>query len=300
MKPTSSALKFVKMYDAFRSIRTCPEIAVILCTCGYNSVDEFHGMCHARQAFPIPLTLSLKRRYTISASAVALTQRTREARVASGTRMDNLPSDEDIILASWEGKDEARAQLLMKHAGALQVAIRRAYPIFDEHEAEDVVSEGIRRFWEVRERCDDKRDLCGFVYGFVKNVAREHAGCSLNWQKTRSLEVPVEAALVGNFPSPKLEDDLDKVENDNTGILKAIKKVLDRMNPILREVWLTHAFAREDVNAARLGEKLGNEFKSGVPIPAGTIRVYKTRAIAFVKQEIKKLGFEPDTRRRRR
>lgn len=214
--------------------------------------------------------------------------------------MDHLPSDEDITLRIWEDDPDAQALLVMAHAGALQVAIRRAYPIFEHHEVEDVVSEGIRRFWEVRERYDGKRDLRGFLYGFVKNAALEHAGCGLNWQKTRKMEVQAEPAMIDCYPDPRLEQRVDEVESDQSGIVEAAKTVLDKLKPIPREVWLTYAFAREDVNATRLGERLGNELNNGEPIPGANIRVIKSRAIAFVKQEMKKLGFDLDRRERSR
>tara|TARA_R110002072_G_scaffold303108_2_gene493887 strand:- start:63675 stop:64316 length:642 start_codon:yes stop_codon:yes gene_type:complete len=205
--------------------------------------------------------------------------------------MDDLPSDEDIALGAWDGEESSLAQLVMKHAGAFEVSIRRQYPQFDEPTAEDVVSEGIRRFWEVRERYDGERPLAGFVYGFIKNAAREHAACRLKWQKTRQKEVYFDA-LGDDFPDPKIEEKLDEIESEFPELLEALKKILDRLKPVHREIWLTFALACTEIDAGELGKQLGEKHNQGVPIPAGTVRVNKSRTSKIVRDELKKLGFD--------
>ena len=214
--------------------------------------------------------------------------------------MGNLVTDEEITLGAWEGDKNALAALVMKHVGAFEIAIRRMYPRLKEHEAEDVVALGILRFWERRVNYDGTREIGGYVFGFIKNAAREHTSCKLKWQKARSLEVLMDPIESEQFEDSRRENQLDEIEQKKKGILEAIGSVLNQMHPIDRAIWEAFALSREDVDAGELGKKLGLEFKAGEPIPAGTVRVKKLRALNFVKDEMYKLGFNLDSLERKR
>lgn len=208
----------------------------------------------------------------------------------------DLPDDDELVLAIWEGGDAALADLVMREAGKFEKMIQLNFPSFDGPAVEDVVSEGIRRFWEKRAEFDANRSIAGFVYGFVKNVAREHAGCGVNWQKVRQREVTNLEVL----PDQQLEDHLDEIETRHQPVLAALEAVLRSLNPMHRALWEAYALSRDEVNAGELGVHLGNEFKDGKPIPANTIRGTRKRVYEKVRTELKKRGFDLDVLGRRK
>jgi len=53
-----------------------------------------------------------------------------------------------------------------------------------------------------------------------------------------------------------------------------------------------------ELDAGLLGQRLGEELNNGVPIPAGTIRQYKRRAMAAIETELRKRGHDIDLLRR--
>jgi len=214
--------------------------------------------------------------------------------------MGDLVTDEEITLGAWEGDENALGALVVKHFGAFERAIAKKYPVLGTHDIEDVVALGIRRFWEHRHEYDGQRALVGYVFGFIKNVAREHVACRLKWQKARAMETLTDPTDADQFRDLRTENRLDDIEEKHKGFLEAIKTVLAQMQPIDKAIWMTFAFAREDVNAGELGRKLGNEFQNGEPIPAGTVRVKKSRSLKFVADEMYKLGFDLDSLERKR
>lgn len=114
------------------------------------------------------------------------------------------------------------------------------------------------------------------------------------WQKARQLEVhvdfPIESAA-----AKETEDKLDRVETQNPKLLSEIQRVIAKLPPLQRDIWYAYAFAGNlTPDAGALGVELGMKYENGVPIPAGTIRVYKSRAIGTVKAEMKKLGYDLD------
>ena len=202
--------------------------------------------------------------------------------------------DQDMTLRVWDGDEAVLGELVMKHYGAIRSFIQRSYPRLRDEDVEDIVSEGIWRFWSCRQRYDGKRPLGPWLCKFAINVAMEFVARRFKWQKARQLEVhvdfPIESAA-----AKETEDKLDRVETQNPKLLSEIQRVIAKLPPLQRDIWYAYAFAGNlTPDAGALGVELGMKYENGVPIPAGTIRVYKSRAIGTVKAEMKKLGYDLD------
>ena len=90
------------------------------------------------------------------------------------------------------------------------------------------------------------------------------------------------------------------MEDQFKELLQTLHRVLDELNPVQRDVWLTYSLSRDTVNAGELGVKLGNEHKNGDPIPAGTIRGTKRRVMTIVRDKLRDRGYDLDAMERRR
>ncbi len=97
---------------------------------------------------------------------------------------------DELILKLWDGDESVKAELLRLFSGKVEAAIRREFPALTEVEAEDVVAEAIRRFWEWRENYDpEAATLQTVIYGIAVNVASEFRSGRYNWQKIRFRQV---------------------------------------------------------------------------------------------------------------
>lgn len=203
--------------------------------------------------------------------------------------------DDELVLSVWAGDENALGEIVMRHAGALQLMIRKKFPCLSEHDAEDVVCEAIRRFWLKREGFDGTRSLRGYIYGFVQRVAQEHTSGKLAWQQSQKLEVQSED-LDGYISHQEAADDearLHSVEQKQTKLLAAIKQVYDELPPYEQDLWYAFAFGGTLVTASDVGYQLGQKHKGGVAVPQGTIRVQKNRLTDKIVKRMSDLGFSP-------
>lgn len=204
--------------------------------------------------------------------------------------MTDHPDDDSIVLRVWDGDKDVLGPLLVKHAGAIEVMIRGAFPNLED--PEDVVAEAFRRFWESRDSFDGERSVRGYVYGIARHVALEVTACRLNWQKARELEVSVDADVVARFPGDELEDRLDELEGGRPKLLVDLREVLNELRPIRRAVIEAYSLAGDyELDAGQLGIELASEFNDGVPIPASSIRGHKKRARDEIIAEMSKRGY---------
>ena len=213
----------------------------------------------------------------------------------------NPVTDDDITLRVWEGDESVLAELVMKHFGVLERFVAREFPSLGFVQPEDIVGEGIRRFWKCRDRYDGSRPIRSYLYEFVRHVAMETVARRFKWMKSAALEcqAPVDQACDGQ--DGKLESRLDEIEESTPKLLGAVKQAMSRLKPIHREILEAYAFCGSvEPDAASLGRELGEKFNNGVPMPAGTVRVNKLRARQAFENELVQLGVNVDQLRRRR
>lgn len=205
--------------------------------------------------------------------------------------------DDELILAIWDGDENAKGQLVVRFAPALERAIAGQFRRLHSGEVEDVVAEAIRRFWEVRARYDpDKWPLGVCLYRAAKQVAAEYTSGRLKWQKARLLERRVDDSELwrqADRASQDLEDRLDLIEGKGSALVAAFAQEFGKLSSLEQEIWQAYADAGDfELDSATLGIEMGQRHNSGVPYTGVNIRVMKHRAKAKLERAMETRGFD--------
>lgn len=206
---------------------------------------------------------------------------------------------DELILKLWDGDESVKAELLRLFSARVEAAIKREFPALTEVEAEDVVAEAIRRFWEWREKYDpESATLQTVIYGIAVKVASEFRSGRYKWQKIRLRQVK---DPVGLFDRTRHADPADTEEPDpeppepEEGLLADVRVAFAPLPALQQDILRAYADAEAsefELDAGDLGKELGIKHKDGVPIPAGTIRVYKLRAKAAIEKKLARAGHD--------
>lgn len=206
-----------------------------------------------------------------------------------------VSEEEALTLRMWDGDDNVRGELLVRLGTTLINAIRKSYPSLSADEAEDVVCEAIVRFWVWREKYDPaKSSIRSRLYWFATRVAMEYVGGVVKKHQGRIREKGVEAEFFESIPAemdePEPDDDHGKQPSP---IQRSLRECFSKLSDLQREILQAIAEAGAyGVDAGELGVRLGDKFKDGVPIPAGTIRTNKSRAWESLDLCMKSKGFD--------
>jgi len=174
--------------------------------------------------------------------------------------------DDEIAVGLWDGNPDALSQLVAAHVGAVERCIQRKFPKLSPEEVEDIVATAVCRFWNSRDQYDGTRSLRGYLYGIARNDALEYTARRRNWQKARHLEVQVDPEVLQACSDGRFEEQLDKLEDDNKGLLTAVKEAVEYLSPIQQDILYAFAFAGDyDLKAGELGRELGDKYDNGVP-----------------------------------
>ena len=167
-------------------------------------------------------------------------------------------------------------------AGILGLLRRRFRDALREEDLEDVLSIGLFRLWNNRDRYDRERaSLRVWWFRICENAARDVL--RMGWQKTRARELNSEAALLGlSEQAVSKSDGLYEALFDQLALAAVhhdLKDVLRELPDVQRAILLADAAARDDVACSqRLSDELG--------LPASTVRVYRKRAMDRVRREM--------------
>lgn len=201
---------------------------------------------------------------------------------------------EELTLKLWGGDDSAKADLVMRYATTVQKMIAARFRDVIAADIEDAVCEAIIRFWAWRDNYDpDQASIQTLLYRLAVRVIGEHRSGKYKWQKSKAREEAADPewwAAIQQEAEGSGEDE----EEPPSKLLRAVKKAFENLDPMQQEILGTYRDAflgSHEVVAAELGVELGEKFKGGVPIPGGTVRVNKLRAIKRFVAEMKKLGF---------
>lgn len=203
---------------------------------------------------------------------------------------------DDLTLRLWDGDDSVKGELILLFVSQVEGAIRRAYPSLSEIDAEDVVAEAIRRFWGWREKYDPERaKISTVLYRFADHVASEYRSGRYKWQKARLGEVGGADEFFASLESSpeSTADEAEDTDEPDTRLGKAIRRAVESLPEIQQEILWAYADAGDyPLDAAVLGRELGDKHQNGVPIPAGTIRVYKSRAKETLTKQLLRDGYD--------
>lgn len=173
-------------------------------------------------------------------------------------------------------------------AGILGLLRRRFRDALREEDLEDVLSIGLYRLWNSRQKYElERASLRVWLYRICENAARDVL--RMGWQKARAREVSSSVALPSSLgiaaaSSSDLSDGVPQREVPPTAMQHDLKEVLSELPEVQRTILLADAAARDSVACSqRLGDELG--------LPASTVRVYRKRAMDRVRRELLARGY---------
>jgi RNA polymerase sigma factor (sigma-70 family) len=179
--------------------------------------------------------------------------------------------------------DEVLGLILRTYGPAIAAVLQRRYLVLNEHDIEDVLASALFRLWRFRKRLDVTRgSLATLLLRIADNIVRDLF--KEGWRKLRLHEAaapdPAElpAVLVPEPAAEKSAAENDRVQQD-------VRAIIDRLPDAYRFIVLADANARERVASA---EMISEELE----IPAGTVRVYRNRAMAAIRRELRQLGYK--------
>ena len=212
---------------------------------------------------------------------------------------DETPEEQNtrLALALLDDDEDALAEILRCYAPAIIEALHARFTtrmrLLRYEDIEDVVSIALRRLWDARADYDDaKQSLRVWLYCIAENVAKDVL--KHGWHKARQLE---------RYPGQDwLEEKQDHTCTDPpkpTGKEKRkatkeaadLETVLNRLSDEHRTIVMADAASRDgSASNEFLADELG--------IPAAHVRVYRGRAYATLRREMKRLGHDiPEPRK---
>jgi RNA polymerase sigma factor (sigma-70 family) len=202
-----------------------------------------------------------------------------------------LPQNAGIEL---DREDQWLRGLLRDHAPAVRALLRARYLSFDAADIDDVVIIALTRLWTVRHRYErEKSSLKTFFFRIADNVARNVLKCG--WYQARILEVDLNDRHVvpGTVVSDAGDDSSDAGvvcgagvgPQGNSQLLEDLRTIIDELPENYRRIILADGCSPDRVASAEL---LSQELQ----IPAGTVRVYRNRAMNAIRVSLQKLGYK--------
>lgn len=211
---------------------------------------------------------------------------------------------DDLVIKLWDGDESAKGELVMLCAGKVQAAIQLEFPALKAEEAEDVVAEAIRRFWEWRDNYDpETAKLSTAIYVIAVKVASEFRSGRYKWQKIRLRQVDDPVGLIdrdkqiqpAEIPEHEPPDPEPPDPEPEDALLADVRIAFESLSELQQDILRAYADAEAsdfELDAGDLGRELGIKHKDGVPIPASTIRVYKKRAKEAVNKKLARAGHD--------
>jgi len=201
-------------------------------------------------------------------------------------RPSGHPQDDDGV--SIENDDRWARGMLSEHAPAVAALLRARYPSFNVHDIEDLLIVAMTRLWRARARYDkSKSSPRTYFFRIADNVARNVL--KSGWHKVRRLEVELGEKQFERAGSPSQTKAMDAANESTSGsnseLSQRLREIIDKLPEAYRQIVIADACAYSDVASSDL---LSQELQ----LPAGTIRVYRNRAMKSIRTSLRNLGYE--------
>lgn len=198
---------------------------------------------------------------------------------ANEPKMDDAShSALDIIQRLLRDEESALGAVLRAHGPVVGAAIKRKYCVLNSHDIDDILSTALVELWKLRSQFDPKK---GSLRATFFRIA-DHVALDLmrhGWHKARRREV----SLHDIYPA-KSADEAGSSEVEKPPIEQHMRQIVDSLPEAYRYIILADACARDRVaSTALLAQELD--------IPEGTVRVYRSRAMASIRTELRRLGY---------
>lgn len=213
---------------------------------------------------------------------------------------DETPEDQNtrLALALLEDDKGALDEILRCFGPAIIKSLQDRYVtrmrLLRYEDIEDVVSIALHRLWEARADYNDrKQKLRVWLYCIAENVAKDVL--KHGWHKAWRLERNpgsdwLDEKQDHSCPDPATPPS-GKEKRAQSKLAADLEKSLNKLSHDYRVIVLADAEARDG--------KASNDFLADeLGIPAAHIRVYRPRAYAALRKEMKKLGHDiPEPRK---
>ncbi len=196
-------------------------------------------------------------------------------------------TDSDLKRLLRDGHEGALATILRDNGPAVAAALRRRYSILNENDVEDVLATALYRLWAYRKRLDlAKGPLAALFYRIADNAVRNLF--KTGWHRLRLQEVRVED-WTEVMPAPVRPEEAGasdaRATRQDEKLRRDLKIVIDSLPAAYQYIALADATAKDRVAAADL---IAEELE----IPAGTVRVYRNRAMNAIRGKLRSLGHD--------
>jgi RNA polymerase sigma factor (sigma-70 family) len=196
-----------------------------------------------------------------------------------------------LAMALLDDDEDALEEILRAYgpsiARALHVQYCETRRLLSPEDIEDVLSIALHRLWEARKDYDDKKaTLRTLLYCIADNVARDVI--KSGWQKVRRRERRPSQELMEQVPDPCPVDQGGQVKATKrkpSKEYKDLQQIVAKLPDLQRRIIVADAAAKTEVADSGL---LARELR----IPVGTVRVYRSRAMARIRQEMRRRGHE--------
>ncbi len=211
-------------------------------------------------------------------------------------------NDEQPLGRRLRDGDEVVLEILLREHGAtIRAVLRQKFPTgLDHGDFEDILAIALFRVWSRRGQFDpDRGSLRAWFYRIAANVTKDVL--RYGWQKARQLEVryepaalsdvaverPVTEAAAANATHTAAETDgASTGETFDERLRRELRAIVDELPEAQRRIILADAASRDGkVSSDHLSQELG--------IPPGTVRVYRRRALARLRNELVLRGLTP-------
>lgn len=177
--------------------------------------------------------------------------------------------------------------VLRAYGPVVGAAIKRKYFVLNSHDIDDILSVALFQLWNLRARFDPAK---GSLRASFFRIA-DHVALDLmrhGWHKARQREVALQDIYPTKEPgdSTAEQPDCETVlsEVGTSPIQEHLRQIVDSLPDAYRYIILADACARDRVaSTAFLSQELD--------IPEGSVRVYRSRAMASIRTEFRRLGY---------
>jgi DNA-directed RNA polymerase specialized sigma24 family protein len=213
-----------------------------------------------------------------------------------GTTIDaglssNQP-DSDLKHLLLDNNEAVLGMILRDYGPAVAASLRRRYSVLNENDVEDVLATALYRLWAYRKRLDmAKGSLAALFYRIADNAVRNLF--KTGWHRLRLQEVRLEdwteavevtvrsIGTVGPVGTGPGDDGTSRQEGK---MRQDLQVIVDSLPAAYRYIVLADATAKDRVASAEL---IAGELE----IPAGTVRVYRNRAMNAIRGKLRALGY---------
>ena len=199
---------------------------------------------------------------------------------------------DDITLKLYEDDEGALADILSHYSPPLMEWLKQNY-VYREgplniEDVEDIVCIAVRKLWDARKSYDDKKaSVRTWLFRIADNTAKDML--KEGWHKLRQKERYIEREwledqLVEERHPNQAVPDVGNCEEDEE-LFRAVQDTLSGLRDEYRKILMCDAKADGEANSAEIGRRLGD-------VPAGTVRVWRSRAKAAFCEGMKKRGYD--------